>query len=491
MDRDFVFRKKGIVLDFLIYVLASENTFSNRGIQGFFFQKTPEFYDESIAKNFRSEELIMEDINLYLNTDSEDVKLNMLEEAQNEWQYYYAKEIYDQQSKPSSLGSFTDDYFEYVSRFININDVIKTNKLIEFKTIENIHSVFNNSEINRLLDEINYLGNTIYSEKYGKTVLEGGVSIDEVLLSDYFDEFLSLKKIDPKIFISYYACLCLYLWDQGEILYFNYIRKTRGQFNSPMLGEVSSKFRFVENLIQDNEKLFFQHSFNTPQLDGYFDENLKFNTVIYDSVWNYLNTMSESGLLRYSMINGINPYVFKSFQAEHSLYGVKLKFLNRTLNKKAKDEEDLVLSFQTLKNERKGFISFLSDKNFTNSEIDNILNVLSENRYTELGLTPFNIDRDIYFFRFCYFFYVFDYFIEKENIKFDTINSFSKITKFNTQNSRQTKQQYLKNYLNISNSYQKDYPFATSRTDIFLTEVESMLGISREKLKFIPQSKIY
>ncbi|WP_073552101.1 hypothetical protein [Elizabethkingia meningoseptica] len=492
MEKDFVFSKKGITLDFLIYVLASENTASDTGIQGFFFQNTPEFYDESITKNYRSDALMLENINFYFeNQYDENQKLEIIEYATDAWEHYYAREIHSQQSISILKDDFTDDYFEYINRFINIDEIIKSSKTIKFEIVENFNNFYNKSEIKRLTDCINILGRKHYSEKYGISDLDKEYIIEENQLDDYFEQFLSLKSIDPKLFISYYASLFLYLWENGENLYFNYIKKTRGQFHSPMLSEVSSKIRFVENMIKINENLFFEHSFDTPQLDGYFDENNRFNTTIYDSVWNYLNTIYYSAFYTYSMINGINPYIFKSFKPEHSLYGVKLKFLNRTLTNKGKDDENLLINFDNFKNENKDFIKFLNKKDFTNIEIESILNILSENKYTELGIKSFNISRDIYFFRFCYFFYVFDYFSEKENIHFDTISSFTRIVKFNIQNSRETKQQYLKNYTNINNPSNKDYPFANSRTNIFLAEIESTLKINREKLKAIQSSKKY
>ena len=168
MEKDFVFSKKGITLDFLIYVLASENTASDTGIQGFFFQNTPEFYDESITKNYRSDALMLENINFYFeNQYDENQKLEIIEYATDAWEHYYAREIHSQQSISILKDDFTDDYFEYINRFINIDEIIKSSKTIKFEIVENFNNFYNKSEIKRLTDCINILGRKHYSEKYG------------------------------------------------------------------------------------------------------------------------------------------------------------------------------------------------------------------------------------------------------------------------------------------------------------------------------------
>lgn len=74
----------------------------------------------------------------------------------------------------------------------------------------------------------------------------------------------------------------------------------------------------------------FKHSFETLQLDGFIYEGRLFPQV-YDSSLNYLHMLNGSGFLEHSIINQINLYPYKELESEHSLYGIKLKFLTALL----------------------------------------------------------------------------------------------------------------------------------------------------------------
>ncbi|WP_260142620.1 hypothetical protein [Elizabethkingia anophelis] len=153
--------------------------------------------------------------------------------------------------------------------------------------------------------------------------------------------------------------------------------------------------------------------------------------------------------------------------------------------KKKIDDDDLQDEFSGFVDKKSRFINYLKNKNFNSDEIRTIVNLLSENKYNQLDIKHINLSRDIYFFRFCYFFYIFDYFEEIEGKEFNSIASFEDIVKFNPHNKRENKQQYHKNYISINNPDSKDYPFSEKKINSFLSEIEYSLGISREKLKEI------
>jgi hypothetical protein len=209
-----------------------------------------------------------------------------------------------------------------------------------------------------------------------------------------------------------------------------------------------------------------------------------------ESLKNYLKILSASELLRFADLTGANLYQYLELDAEHSLYGMKLKYLNlKRYGDKVHSQENKFLEndLDIFMKEKSAFVDYLQSKSLDNDTIKIILNALSENKYSSNGIKGIEFKNDIYFFRFCYFFYIFDYFYEVEGKKFDTIASFERITKFNMDNKREVKQQYLKNLLDIDNPQGKHYPFTFKTTDTFLTEIEYSLGINREKLKSIPE----
>lgn len=232
-----------------------------------------------------------------------------------------------------------------------------------------------------------------------------------------------------------------------------FVREIDALTNSPLINEVSNSSKYLETLMSENEILCYKYSFDTPQLDGVFEETIPL-VIFYDTLWNYLNILKDSGIFQFTYLNDIYQYNYLELDDEHCLYGMKLKYLNLKLYGESEDsdEESLSENFNNFIKEKEVFIQYLKRKNFTTREINVILNFLSENKYNSLDIKSLNRDCDIYFFRICYFSHVFDYFTEVEGIVFDSIISFEAIIKFNSQNTRENKQQFLKNYNNIGNS---------------------------------------
>ena len=478
--------KQGIALDFIIYTVASMNPNIDDTIHGFFFQKY-------IRKNNIPKHISIDDMKNFIDdvasidSYSDKEKKEILNHALNNRYAYYHKYLGFTKVENDE---FTEDYFEYINSFIDITEYIESKEEIDFLEIEFIEDIYSDDEISEIVESIIFF--LSQNEQYNEETEEWEIinkndkKIDRETLNDFFEEYISLRSIfTSPFFISYYASLFHFLnaRETNKLEYFT--REVYANLNSTIIAEVSSNVKYLESLIKENEKLLFKYSFDVPQLDGFIYEGRLFPQV-YDSSLNYLHMLNGSGFLKHSIINQINLYPYKELESEHSLYGIKLKFLTALLyGEKKIDDDDLQDEFSGFVDKKSRFINYLKNKNFNSDEIRTIVNLLSENKYNQLDIKHINLSRDIYFFRFCYFFYIFDYFEEIEGKEFNSIASFEDIVKFNPHNKRENKQQYHKNYISINNPDSKDYPFSEKKINSFLSEIEYSLGISREKLKEI------
>ncbi|PRB06120.1 hypothetical protein CQ046_02820 [Chryseobacterium sp. MYb7] len=489
--------KRGIALDFIVYVIAMEDPVSYHGIHEFFLQNfkidkptyIPDIGDIKARLDNIEGDLIIE------------VKNIIIAEIIQDLASYYPKELSPQ--KVESSDELITDYFEYINRFVNINAVIVNDGTIDFPNIGSIDEIYNDEEINSIVSVIktiiiittNIVQQLQKHKSESLTINQN--EINSAVISEHFQNYLLLKIISPNIYISYYASLVFSLQKRASNFLSRFIREVSGVSESILINKYSSREKYLDYQINENEKLLFEHSFQTPQLDGSFFTNTESSIIslqssfisLEESLKNYLNILSASELLRFADFTGVNLYQYLELNAEHSLYGMKLKYLNlQRYGEKVHSQESKFLEneLDVFMKEKSAFVDYLQSKSFDNDAVKIILNALSENKYSSNGIKGVEFKNDIYFFRFCYFFYIFDYFSEVEGKKFDTIASFEKITKFNTDNKREVKQQYLKNFIDIDNTQGKHYPFTFKTTNAFLTEVEYSLGINREKLKPIP-----
>lgn len=489
--------KRGVALDFIVYIVAMEDPVSYHGIHEFFLQNFEIEKPTQIPdiKDIKARlDVIQSDI-------STDIKNIIISETINDILSLYPKELSPQ--KVESSEELITNYFEYINRFFNINAVIVNDGLVDFSNIGSIDGIYNDEEINNIVSVIktiiiitaNIL-QQLQKHKFENLPINEN-EINSAVISEHFQNYLLLKIISPNIYISYYASLVFSLQKRASNFLSRFIKEVNGVSESILINKYSSREKYLDYQINENEKLLFEHSFQTPQLDGSFFAYTESSIIslqssfisLEESLKNYLNILSASELLRFADLTGANLYQYLELNAEHSLYGMKLKYLNLQRygdkvhlqeNKFLENELDIFMK------EKSAFVNYLQSKSFDNDTVKIILNAISENKYSSNGIKGVEFKNDIYFFRFCYFFYIFDYFSEVEGKKFDTIASFEKITKFNTDNKREVKQQYLKNFIDIDNTQGKHYPFTFKTTDAFLTEVEYSLGINREKLKPIP-----
>ncbi|GEN77482.1 hypothetical protein [Chryseobacterium hagamense] len=486
--------KRGIALDFIVYVIAMEDPVSYHNIHEFFLQnfevEKPTHIPE-IKAIIAKLDVIQPDLGI-------DIKNLIISQTINDLLSFYPKELSPQ--KVESSEELITDYFEYINRYLNINAVIVNDGTVDFSNIGSIDEIYNDEEINNIVSVVKTIiiitANIV--QQLQKHIFESlpinENEINSAVISEHFQNYLLLRIISPNIYISYYASLVFSLEKRASNFLSRFIREVNGVSESVLINKYSSREKYLDYQINENEKLLFEHSFQTPQLDGSFFSYTESSIIslqssfisLEESLKNYLNILSASELLRFADLTGVNLYQYLELNAEHSLYGMKLKYLNlQRYGDKVHLQENKFLEndLDILMKEKSVFVDYLQLKSFDNSTIKIILNALSENKYSSNGVKGIEFKNDIYFFRFCYFFYIFDYFYEVEGKKFDTIASFERITKFNINNKREVKQQYLKNFLDIDNPRGKHYPFTFKTTDAFLTEIEYSLGINRGKLK--------
>jgi len=486
--------KRGIALDFIVYVMAMEDPMSYHGIHEFFLQNF-EVEKPAHIPEIRDIKTRLDSIQPNISIDIKNV---IISETINDLLSLYPKELSPQ--KVESSEELITDYFEYINCFLNINAVIVNDGTIDFSNIVSIDEIYNDEEINNIVSVIKTIivitaniVQQIQKHKFENLPINEN-EINSAVISEHFQNYLIIKIISPKIYISYYASLLFSLQKRASNFLNRFIREVNGVSESIIINKYSSREKYLDYHINANEKLLFEHSFQIPQLDGSFFNYTESSIIslqssfisLEESLKNYLNILSASELFRFTDLTGVNLYQYLELNAEHSLYGIKLKYLNlQRYGEKVHSQENKFLEnkLDIFMKEKSAFVDYLQSKSFDNGTIKIILNALSENKYSGNGIKGIEFKNDIYFFRFCYFFYIFDYFYEVEGRKFDTIASFERITKFNTNNKRELKQQYLKNFIDIDNPQAKHYPFTFKTTDIFFTEIEYSLGINREKLK--------
>ncbi|MGU3375094.1 hypothetical protein [Chryseobacterium sp. M5A1_1a] len=427
--------KRGIALDFIVYVIAMEDPVSYHGIHEFFLQNfevekpthIPDIRDIKARLD-----VIQPDISI-------DIKNIIISETINDLLSLYPKELSLQKIDRSE--ELITDYFEYINRFFNINAVIVNDGLVDFSNIGTIDEIYNDEEINNIVSVIKSIiiittniVHQLQKNKFDNLPINEN-EINSAVISEHFQNYLLLKIISPNIYISYYTSLIFSLQKRASNFLSRFIREVNGVSESILINKYSSREKYLDYQINENEKLLFEHSFETPQLDGSFFTYTESSIISLQSSFisleaslkNYLNILSASELLRFADLTGVNLYQYLELDAEHSLYGMKLKYLNlQRYGDKVQSQENKFLEndLDIFMKEKSAFVDYLQSKSFDNSTIKIILNALSENKYSSNGIKGIEFKNDIYFFRFCYFFYIFDYFYDVERKKFDTIASF-------------------------------------------------------------------
>lgn len=366
------------------------------------------------------------------------------------------------------------EYEEYIKRGIDVNEIIiNQNYNLELKSITDL---LNNEEINNLL---NYL-NENFTEGYPDGDGFGAPTNLEFKTADLyrlFYEYLELRQHNQNVFITYYIQMIdivihksMKLIENEKLKIIN-IEKAKDLLNLDLSSEYLD---FKKN--EYKTKLFKSVENNNFQLKGFSDS--KGLHINYDkSLLDYLKFLNKEDCSKivYSVYfepleNSIDYLVYQYL--EDRLFNTS-NLVNINYNEL---EKELYDDLKSTKKKYNKLVTYLSNKKFTESEIDDILNVLCNNKYSELKKRNISNISQIEFYNFCYLFFILDYFKDCENVDFSTLNGFDYILNFD-ENKK----------LNYSLSdYQKYFkgnkPHTKKITKLY-GKIETDFQINKERLK--------
>lgn len=318
---------------------------------------------------------------------------------------------------------------------IYIKQEIETNKIIvtpEYTPqLKSIGDLLSNVEINNL---VNYL-NENFTEGYPDGDGFGRSTYLELTTSDLhrlFYKYLELRKHNQNVFITYYIQMMdIVVFESRELLENEKLKIIKIEKAKDLLSlDLSSDYiDFKKN--EYKTKLFKSVENNNFQLKGFSDNkglHLNYDKSLVDYL-KYLNIQDCSKIVYsvyYEKLENSLDYLIYQY-LEDRLFNTN-NLVNLNYNELQKElYEDL----KSIKKKYSKLVIYLSKKKFTESEIENIFNVLCSDKYGELKKRNISRIKQIEFYNFCYLFYIFDYFTEIEKIDFSNLSSFNVILNFN------------------------------------------------------------
>lgn len=383
--------------------------------------------------------------------------------------FFGQKEKYDPFSNKKNL-----EYEEYIRVGIDTDEIVVVkNCNPELKSITDLL----NSE--ELINLMNYL-NENFKEGYPDEDGLGAPTNLEFTTADLyrlFYEYLELRKYNQNVFITYYIQMLDIVEHQSKGLIeaekskIINIEKAKDLLN---LDLSSNYLDFKKN--EYKIKLFKSVENNNFQLKGFSDD--RGLHLDYDkSLVHYLKHLNNKDCSKivYSvnfekLENSIDYLLYQYL--EDRLFNTS-NLVNFNCNESEKElHEDL----KELKKKHNKLVTYLSNKKFIESEIEDILNVLCSNKYGELKKRSISQISQIDFYNFCHLFYILDYFKEKENVDFTIASSFNYILNFNeSQELKYSKTDYQK--------YFKGADSTIKKINKLYEKISNELQINTSKLK--------
>lgn len=321
------------------------------------------------------------------------------------------------------------EYEDYIKQGIDVNEIItNSNYNPELKSISGL---LNDEELFNLLKYLN----ENFTEGYPDGDGFGAPTNLEFTTSDLhrlFYEYLELRQHNQNVFITYYIQLIDIVVNESmklierEKLKINKIEKAKDLLNLDLSSEYLD---FKKN--EYKNKLFKSVENNNFQLKG-FSDNKGLYINYEKSLVDYLKFLNKEDCSKivYSVYfevleNSIDYLLYQYL--EDRLFNTS-NLINLNYNEL---EKELYDDLKSTKKKYNLLITYLNNKKFTESEIEDILNVLCSNKYGELKKRNISKINQIEFYNFCHLFYILDYFKEIENIDFSTSPNFDFILNFN------------------------------------------------------------
>jgi len=339
--------------------------------------------------------------------------------------------FFDQTKREDSLLKQIDlievEYEKYLQTRINLSDII-VDKEIEFTQLNKVDEILNSKEIYNIVAFLNNNYKHGFPDDFEDGLAFGGnynLEISTSELIEYFYKYLSYDPLNKNVYITYYIQF------MKNIIYFaekqfEIDKKRIDKINvSKELLEIREKIEFVENKKNYFKEVLFKSVENLHfQLKGFADDH----GVFID----FEQSLSE--ILKFAKTKGHNNIndTIKTFDNKNHLANLTNQYFelivlnanNTELKYDTVKQRELASELLKLKEENTDLIEYLITKKFSDSEIDIILNTLSDGHYNDLNIRNLNFTQQINYFHFCYAFYIFDFFNEKRNTKFITENSF-------------------------------------------------------------------
>lgn len=390
--------------------------------------------------------------------------------------------------------SFEDiRYKEFIRHYIDVKPFI--NNVYEPTEITSLTDLVSKNEIKNLVYFLNTnftVGNSDEDEIDKIDDSSAGpwkIYTSEIeIIWDFNEYYLKFHKLNPHFYISQLYQFFHYsqFYAYGEIE--NKKKLIDQLFLTIDIFPLSEKIEIEEHYNDRFKKNMLDSILYKPfQTYGFVDKN----GVFFNDELNFQNwVIASNGIrLKYefdSLSNelvGVDYLIYKYYR--YKFYNEDLREITYDTKNPNDKTKNLNIDFQEIKNNNRNLINFLNKKGFDNYQSDTILNVLSDNKFTELNLRSFPyIRKQVEFFRFCYFVYIFDFFEEIEE------NNFSRESDFNCLKIHETyhvynsdwKNQFKKYKKNLQNYDSRHFPFK-STVEKTLETIEKKLAIKRDKLK--------
>lgn len=412
----------------------------------------------------------------------------------------YEKEFSTQEDSTKSIQYEPNfEYLYFLNEKINLNEILIA-KHTQVRTLKKITELLHENDTSNLIIFLNnYIANNPnISQKF---------TVSRESLNEEFNDYLALREINPTVFISFYSYLIKYNNTNAIKLGNEFRKKVELTSSLSIFSSIDLKKDYFLDLIENVKKELFLNINNKHiqfhgiiDRDGYFFIDLKQTLIdslkIIENKDSKSHNYSKDNLnveksITYLKLLFLKHYQFaKDGENLKSILDIKLGELSKNkdyyLKKIENKKNELEIELDELIKYHEDYKIFLIKKGFNEDEILIIFNLLSQNRYVETGIKYLSNIKQVDFFRLCYAFYVFDFYIEVKKHLFNSIKSFELIFNFNVNNdfSLDSLEQMRKYYLNIDKKTNKHYPFNGYKK--IVQDLNDLLLISREKLKSIP-----
>jgi hypothetical protein len=378
-----------------------------------------------------------------------------------------------------------NDYQDFLKQFIELSEILEEN--IEIGDHLNLISdVFTSSELCDLTEYLNTNFTYGYPDDYEDGLVTGGNCSLGLTISEmrfYFQNYLNLYSRNSNVFISYYYQLLKHL-EYPCLLNFGKAKKKIDNINNTKELLPNNLSADYLKYIQDKYKVkIFKHiDRNNIQFQGFADEKglfIDINKTLIEYL-NHLDTLSKNKIIYSPDVADYKTFISHlTYQyVEFKLFGIKKNRNNYT----DLFEEQLFDELEELKKTNSNLITFLFKKGFDESEIDVILNVISDNKFNAINIRGLEISKQVNFFNFCHLFYILDFFVEQKEIDFKKEKSFDIVLNFDPDSTlNYDKNAFSKYYKFLLKLNSTDNPFG--RVSYFIDKIEKELKINKDRLK--------